>query len=108
MEYKFSPKGNYEDFSCGRVIIHKTGMPNFPVRLAQEIYCRCLSYIDKDKDIRIYDPCCGGGYLLTVLGLINMNSIKEIYASAVDETALKLAKSNLSRSEERRVGKECR
>ena len=51
MEYKYGKNDNYEDFSSGRVLYHVRGMTNFPVRLAQEIYGRCLRYSPKKKDI---------------------------------------------------------
>jgi hypothetical protein len=66
MVYKYFPKNNYEDFSSGRVIFHKSGYPNYPVRLAGETFCRCLKYIDKTKDLCIYDPCCGSAYMLPI------------------------------------------
>ena len=47
MVYKFFQKNNYEDFSSGRVILHKPKNPDFPVRLAGEIFCKCLEYINK-------------------------------------------------------------
>jgi SAM-dependent methyltransferase len=96
MQYKYCENNNFEDLSCGRVIIHRTGFPNFPVRLAQEIYCRCVSYLKREKNICIYDPCCGGGYLLTVLGFLNVGSITSIIASDISEEALELVKQNLS------------
>lgn len=36
-------------------------MTNFPVRLAQEIYKRCLQYSPKKDNICLYDCCCCGG-----------------------------------------------
>lgn len=95
MNYKYFDNNNFEDYSSGRVIYHKTGMPNFPVRLAGEIFCRCLQYINK-KEITLYDPCCGSGYLVTVLGLLNLQIIKAIYASDISEDAINLANKNLS------------
>ncbi len=86
---------NYEDFASGRVIYHKSGLPNFPVRLAGEIFQRALSYLEKDR-INLYDPCCGNAYLLTVLGLLNYNKVKQIIASDIDIEALKMARINLS------------
>lgn len=71
-------------------------MPNFPVRLAGEIFKRCLEYCNKKENITLYDPCCGGSYLLTVLGLLNLKIIKEIIAFDVSEEAINLSKSNLS------------
>lgn len=94
--YKYSEHKNFEDLASGRVIAHKAGYPNFPVRLAQEIFGRCLSYLDRSEDICIYDPCCGGGYLLTVLGFLNFGNIKTIKASDIDDEALQLARENLS------------
>ncbi|MDF2544817.1 MAG: hypothetical protein K0S47_4535 [Herbinix sp.] len=96
MEYKYSQDDNFEDFACGRVIYHKTGMPSFPVRLANEIYRRCLSYLESKENITLYDPCCGGGYLLTVLGVQNNHSIGKLYGSDIDPTAVSLAADNLS------------
>jgi hypothetical protein len=49
MEYKYGKNLNYEDFSSGRVLYHKKGVTNFPIRLASEIFGRCLQYTDKDK-----------------------------------------------------------
>ena len=45
LEYKFAPNDNYEDLSCGRVIYHRAGFSNFPVRLASEIFMRCFELI---------------------------------------------------------------
>lgn len=96
MEYRYCENKNFEDFACGRVIYYKSGMTNFPVRLAQEIYGRCLSYLQGQDNVCIYDPCCGGGYLLTVLGLLNMGSIKRIVGSDISDDAVDLAWHNLS------------
>ncbi len=96
MEYKYCEKDNYEDFAGGRVLYHKAGLTNFPVRLAQEIFCRCLGYLKDKSDICLYDPCCGSGYLLTVLGFLNAGSLKTIMGSDISEEALKTASLNLS------------
>lgn len=96
MEYKYGKKGNYEDFSSGRVLYHIGGMTNFPVRLAQEIYGRCLQYSPKREDICLYDCCCGGGYLLTVLGFLNQDTIGSILGSDINEDLINVARKNLS------------
>jgi len=96
MLYKYCSNMNFEDYACGRVIIHKNGYPNFPVRLAQEIFSICLNYIDISDDICIYDPCCGGGYMLTVLGFLNIETIKSIKASDINDEAVRLAQDNLT------------
>lgn len=59
MVYKYCENRNFEDLASGRVILHRTGYPNFPVRLAQEIFCRCLDHCGVPDHICIYDPCCG-------------------------------------------------
>lgn len=96
MEYKYGKNDNYEDFSSGRVLYHIRGMTNFPVRLAQEIFGRCLQYSPKKRDICLYDCCCGGGYLLTVLGFLNQDTIEKIIGSDINIQLLEIAKKNLS------------
>jgi len=105
MEYKYGKNGNYEDFSSGRVLYHVRGMTNFPVRLAQEIYGRCLEYSPKKNNICLYDCCCGGGYLLTVLGFLNQDTIGKIIGSDIDTELLDVAKKNLSLLSETGINK---
>jgi 16S rRNA G966 N2-methylase RsmD len=95
MEYKYTHNDNYEDFASGRVIYHMGGEPTFPVRLTLEMYERCLQYSNKKKDITLYDCCCGGAYMLTILGLLKNNTISKIYGSDIDSKSLKLASDNL-------------
>ncbi|MCI9540444.1 MAG: N-6 DNA methylase [Lachnospiraceae bacterium] len=96
MVYKYCENKNFKDLASGKVIVHKAGYPNFPIRLAQEIFCRCLHYLDNPNNICIYDPCCGGGYLLTILGFLNFGQIKTIIASDISDEAIQLANENLS------------
>ncbi len=86
MQYKYTDKINYQDYASGRVPYHRTGRPNFPVRLASEIFQRCLAYADLDQ-VSLYDPCCGGAYMLTVIGLLHGDRIKKIYGSDIDKEA---------------------
>ena len=95
MVYKYCENRNFEDLASGKVIVHRAGYPNFPVRLAQEIFCRCLHHLDDPDSVCIYDPCCGGGYLLTVLGFLNFERIKTIIASDISDDAIQLANENL-------------
>jgi hypothetical protein len=95
MEYKYAQKDNYEDFASGRVLYHVSGEPTFPVKLSLEIYERCLQYSNKKTDIALYDCCCGGAYMLTILGLLKSNSISKLYGSDIDLESLKLAEDNL-------------
>lgn len=96
MNYKYAVNCNNEDFASGRVLYHAGGATNFPVRLANEIYRRCLEYSDKKKNICLYDCCCGGGYLVTVLGFLNQQSISKIVASDIDSKMVDIARRNLS------------
>jgi hypothetical protein len=96
MEYKYSKNDNYEDFACGRVLYHRSGMPSFPVRLANEIFRRCAEYLGRQRDIVLFDPCCGGGYMVTVLGFLNPDSIIKFICSDIDKDSVDLAASNLS------------
>lgn len=96
MVYKYCENMNFEDLASGRVIAQRAGFTNFPVRLAQEIFGRCCHYLETDNRICIYDPCCGGGYLLTTLGFLNYDKIETIMASDISEEAIRLAGENLS------------
>jgi 23S rRNA G2445 N2-methylase RlmL len=96
MLYKYINKENNEDFAAGRVIYNKPGVTNYPVRLICEIFMRCLEYSDKKDDIVLYDPCCGAGYNLTVLGMMFLEKIKKIYASDINKEFIDLTKKNLS------------
>lgn len=100
MEYIYEKEDkNYEDFSSGRVLYNQKGTTAFPVRLASEIFCRAEKYLKlkgiEDK-ISIYDPCCGGAYLLTALGFLHSQKIAKIFASDVNGEVVELAKRNLS------------
>lgn len=94
MEYKFCENDNFEDYSSGRVLYGKRGIPNFPVRLINEIFRRCIYYCENKRDLTIYDPCCGGGYSLTVLGLCNNEVIADILGSDIDKQMIEYAKKN--------------
>lgn len=94
MEYLYCEKDNFEDLSSGRVIYGAAGVPNFPVRLSNEIYRRCAQYIPGKEKYVVYDPCCGGGYLLTVLGFCNQN-IAKLIGSDISSEMVETAGKNL-------------
>lgn len=58
MEYKFCENDNFEDYSSGRVLYRNRGIPNFPVRLINEIFRRCIYYCENKSD-------CNVGCLIT-------------------------------------------
>lgn len=87
-----------------RIIIHCIETKKLiPVRLALEIYERCLQYSNKRKDIVLYDCCCGGAYMLTILGLLKSNTISKIYGSDIHLKSIKLASDNLGLLSERGI-----
>jgi len=97
MRYRFAENKNFEDLSCGRVIRHGTGNTNFSVRLADEIFMRCMEYIGTpEKKVRLYDPCCGGGYLLTVLGFLHNDKIGSIRGSDISDNSISVAADNFN------------
>ena len=100
MKYIFATENkNYEDYSSGRVLYNLPGTTSFPVRLTSEIYQRCADTL-KHNNIKppytIYDPCCGGGYLLTFIGFLFGNKVSKIYGSDINDKVLQLANSNLA------------
>jgi tRNA G10 N-methylase Trm11 len=92
-------KENFEDYSSGRVLYGAPKATNFSVRLADEIFIKCKDYLvskgNKGPYI-MYDPFCGAGYAVTVLGIMHGQDIKKIFASDIDNTILEFAKKNLA------------
>ena len=100
MQYKYATEPqDYSDLASGRVFYSLPGHPAFPVRLASEIFQRCIASretIYKDSSpCTLYDPCCGAAYHLSVLGYLHGKHIQEIIASDINEKAVALAGRNL-------------
>lgn len=96
MQYRYvTDKENYEDFAAGRVLLSQGGTTSFPVRLASEIFQRCADYFPKEQGLRVYDPCCGIGYLLTVLGFLHGAGIQSLHGSDINADMVTLASDNL-------------
>ena len=95
MGYRFAlSRENHEDLSAGGVLFSAPGFPAFPVRLASEMFQRAMTSVPDGPTI-VWDPCCGSGYLLTVLSLLHRDQIAGIIGSDVDDAALELARQNL-------------
>lgn len=100
MEYQYAKERlDYSDLSSGRVFHSLPGHPAFPVRLASEIFQRCMAhreaiYNDSTRCV-LYDPCCGAAYHLSVVAYLHREYIQEVISSDVDEQAVALAKRNL-------------
>src|SRR5215208_3572872 len=100
MQYKYEKEmQDYSDLASGRVFYSVPGHPAFPIRLASEIFQRCLAHreaIYQDSSpCTLYDPCCGIAYHLSILGYLHRKHIREIIASDIDEKAVALAGRNL-------------
>jgi 23S rRNA (guanine2535-N1)-methyltransferase len=100
MQYKYAKENlDYSDFSSGRVFYSLPGHPAFPVRLASEIFQRCVAHraaiYGNTAPCVLYDPCCGAAYHLSVLGYLHGKHIREIIGSDIDEKAVTLAGRNL-------------
>jgi hypothetical protein len=99
MPYQYAlDRPDYSDLASGKVLLAAPGHPAFPVRLASEIFQRCMA-IHKDSGVNgrisLYDPCCGAAYHLTVLGILHRSSIRSIAASDIDPEVISLAERNL-------------
>ncbi len=99
MPYLFATEHhNDADYAAGRVFYSLPGHPAFPVRLAGEIFRRCLALREADNltaPCALYDPCCGGAYHLATLAYLHGERIASIAASDIDADALALARRNL-------------
>ena len=100
MQYKYAREQlDYSDFSSGRVFHSLPGHPAFPVRLASEIFQRCLAHRERiygsATPCILYDPCCGAAYHLSVLAYLHREHILKLIASDIDEKAVALAGRNL-------------
>ncbi len=100
MQYKYAKEQqDYSDFSSGRVFYSLPGHPAFPVRLASEIFQRCIAQRERIYQVStpgtLYDPCCGAAYHLSVLAYLHPKHNREVIASDIDEKAVALAERNL-------------
>lgn len=98
MEYKYAMKrDSYANLASGHVFYSLPGHPAFPVRLASEIYQRCLALRGRESPpCTIYDPCCGAAYHLSTVTYLHWDSICRVICSDIDEKAVQLAERNLS------------
>lgn len=86
---------DYADLAGGAVLHSAPGFPAFPVRLASEMFQRAMALRGGDN-ATVWDPCCGSGYLLTVIGLLHRRRISAALASDIDPAAVELAERNLA------------
>ena len=99
LEYRYASDESREHFASGRVLYNTKGAAPFPVRLADEIVQRCFALLEErghPGPYTIYDPCCGSGYLLAVIGLLHGPRIRAALGSDINEAMLDAARRNLS------------
>lgn len=100
MKYRYIlNRADYTDYASGKIFYSAPGHPAFPVRLASEIFQRCLALwrqLGAVGPCTLYDPCCGGAYLLGVIAYLNWENIDQIIGSDIDERALSIASCNLA------------
>ncbi len=96
MQYRHAERDNFEDFAAGRVFPHVPGMSHFPVRLAIELFARCLERFPASRRVTVYDPCCGGGYMLAVVGFHFAHRLRGMLGSDIDPHAVAGARRTLA------------
>lgn len=100
MAYRFAvERENYSDLASGRVIRSIAGHPALPVRLADEVFRRCVARRKNAAQkvaITLYDPCCGAGYHLAALGFLHAAVLRRIVGSDILSSAVEVAQRNLS------------
>lgn len=80
--------------ASGQVLRSAPGFPGFPVRLASELFQRAMVHTGGES-VRLWDPCCGSGYLVAVLGFLHRDRLTHVRATDVDADAVALAARNL-------------
>lgn len=100
MTYQYAVEDvDFSDFATGCVFYGLPGRPAFPVRLASEIFQRCVALIRKRGGTTpcvLYDPCCGGASLLSAVAYLHWRDLAGIIGSDVEADTLALAERNLS------------
>lgn len=99
MPYKFATQQqDYSDLASGHVLYSLPGHPAFPIRLASEVFQRCLakgtSPGSPERRI-VYDPCCGAAYHLSTLAYEHWPAIQALIGSDIDHQAVEVAQRNL-------------
>jgi hypothetical protein len=96
MAYRFATdREDYSDLASGQVLFSAPGQPAFPVRLVSEIFQRARALLGNPAAVSLYDPCCGSGYHLAVLGFLHREALANLTASDIDPETVKLATRNL-------------
>ena len=93
MEYRHAPAADRGGLDA--VLVSAPGRPTLPVRLTLELFGRALSFLGSEP-VTVWDPCCGAGTTLTVLGLCRGRALSGLLGTDVDPSPLDLAGRNLA------------
>lgn len=91
MQYRHA--GPADHTALDAVLVSAPGRPTLPVRLTVELLGRARSHLDR-PGLTVWDPCCGAGVTLAVLGLL-APGITALVGTDVDPGPLDLARRNL-------------
>ncbi|TCK19921.1 rRNA methyltransferase [Pseudonocardia endophytica] len=95
MRYHHAPAADHGALDA--VLVSAPGRPTLPVRLTLELFGRALSFVgDGTGPVTVWDPCCGAGTTLAVLGLCRGSVLSGLLGSDVDPSPLDLARRNLA------------
>ncbi|OLL98149.1 RRNA methyltransferase AviRa [Pseudonocardia sp. Ae406_Ps2] len=93
MQYRHAPAANHAALDA--VLASAPGRPTLPVRLTVELAGRARAHLPADAPLTVWDPCCGAGVTLTVLGLL-VPGITRLVGTDADPEPLDLARRNLA------------
>lgn len=85
------------DLASGKVLFSRPGLTAFPVRLASELFLRATSILMREgraPPYHLYDPTSGGGYLVTVLGFMHGDKLRNVSISDISTEAVSVAAKN--------------
>ncbi len=87
-------RADYRDLASGSVLRSAPGHPGSPVRLVRELLLRAVTHLP-EAPVTLWDPCCGSGYLATVLGLLHRPRLQRVVATDIAPEAVSIAAGNL-------------
>ncbi|WP_226367884.1 rRNA methyltransferase [Pseudonocardia sp. ICBG162] len=93
MQYRHAPAANHAALDA--VLASAPGRPTLPVRLTVELAGRARAHLPADAPLTVWDPCCGAGVTLTVLGLL-VPGLARLVGTDADPEPLDLARRNLA------------
>lgn len=93
MEYRHACAADRGDLDA--ILVSAPGRPTLPVRLTLELFGRAHAMLGP-APVTVWDPCCGAGTTLAVLGLCRGPALSGLVGSDVDPSPLDLARRNLS------------